>query len=176
MEKTRLRDRSGERGVAMVTAMAAALIISIMAIAVLNMTLRRFELSAFRTDRAVAGAEAEAGVRYAFAWLLVPANQLLVQNAKANERQRYFALSCNPAADVDLDAPGVQAPDRQVPALHMGGTLTPPAVDGVGGKHVVVRIIFGGGAGLPAGEAPLPPGAQYRVRSRTVFGTGEALR
>lgn len=169
----RTKTRTREQGIAMVTALMAALLVSITAAVVLNMTLRRFELSAFRTDHTVATHEAEAGLQYAFARLARDgAFRTAVQNKQSGGRQAYYALSCNPNADVDPVTPGVQLPDEQVSALHMGGTLTPPAVDGTGGKHAVVRIIFGGGLGLPAGEPALPPGAQYRVRATTDFGTG----
>jgi hypothetical protein len=156
-----MKFRHGQQGIAMVTAIVAAVVVSITAAVVLNLTFRRFEMSAFRSDHVVAAAEAEAGLQYAFARLgLDAAFRTAVQNARQGAAQRYYVISCR--QDLEPNTPGVQAPDAHVPALHMGG------------KHVTVRIIFGGGLGLPAGEAPLPAGARYRVRAFADFGTGEA--
>ena len=56
-----------QKGIAMVTAIILALVVSATAAVVLSLTFRRFELSAFRTDHTVAQASDEAGFQYAFA-------------------------------------------------------------------------------------------------------------
>lgn len=168
------RFRNGQEGIAMVTAIVAALIVSITASVVLNLTFRQFELSAFRSTHTVGLQQAEAGLQYAFARLPVdPALEANVRAARAGGFQRYYYLSCNPGpGDILPDIADLQVADEQVTELHMGGTLTPPAVDGVGGRHVTVGIIFGGGLGLPPGEDPLPAGADYRIRAYCHFDVG----
>lgn len=159
----------------MVTAILAALIVSLTAAVVLNMTFRRFELSAFRTDHAVAGLEAEAGLQFAFARLPDPAFQAAVQLKRTalgagaigvNDARAEYIVSC--LADLDPNTAGVQAPDEQVTAIHMGGAR--PAgttVDGTGGKHVTVRIRFF----TNADAAPIAA-RPYRVRASANYGTG----
>ena len=179
MKRMPARDRSGERGIAMVTAMAAAVIISILAVVVLNMTFRRFELSAFRTDRAVAGAAAEAGLKYAFARLQLdttytdlnfpgpPGFANVVQRAGQAVPPRDYVLRCHPLTGL--------AVDQVVPQLHVGakinternpnGTPGPNYGQYVGGKHVTVRIRWDpagtGGAARP-----------YIIRASADYGTG----
>ena len=53
----------------MVTAIVLALIVSVIAAGILSLTMRRFELSAFRTAHAVGMASSESGLQYAFARL-----------------------------------------------------------------------------------------------------------
>lgn len=60
------RQRRSQEGVALATALAAAVVVSLLVIAALNLTLRRFELSAARSDHAQAAQAAEAGLRYVF--------------------------------------------------------------------------------------------------------------
>lgn len=159
----------------MVTAILAALIVSLTAAVVLNMTFRRFELSAFRTDHTVAGMEAEAGLQYAFARLTDPAFQAAVQLKRTalgagaigvNDARAEYIVSC--LADVDPNTAGTQAPDEQITAIHMGGTRV-GAADGTGGKHVTVRIRF-----FTAADAAPIAARPYRVRASTTFGTGGA--
>ena len=59
----------GERGVALPTAIVAALVVSVTALVVLNLTMRRFELSAQRSDHLGSSVASEAGFQYAFARL-----------------------------------------------------------------------------------------------------------
>lgn len=61
-----MRKRCSERGIALPTAIAAAVVVSILAAVVLNLTFRRFELSVSRTSRAEASLAAETGLQYAF--------------------------------------------------------------------------------------------------------------
>ena len=56
-------------GVALVTAIAGALLISVSAAALVGLAWRRFELTAMRTDRAVTLAATESGLQYVFARL-----------------------------------------------------------------------------------------------------------
>ena len=65
----RPREGAGQKGVAMVTAIVLALIVSVIAAGVLSLTMRRFEQSAFRTAHAVGMASSESGLQYAFARL-----------------------------------------------------------------------------------------------------------
>ena len=58
--------RPSERGIALATALVAAVVVSILAVVAINLTFRRFELSAFRTDHGISGHASEAGIRYAF--------------------------------------------------------------------------------------------------------------
>ena len=60
------QDRSGERVIALVIAVAAALVISITAGVVLNITFRRFELSAQRSDHTAGLTATEGATRYLF--------------------------------------------------------------------------------------------------------------
>ncbi len=69
-----------ERGIALPTAIVAALVVSITALVVLNLTMRRFELSAFRSDHARSLIASESGFQYAFARLdLDPAFDIAVR-------------------------------------------------------------------------------------------------
>ena len=153
-----LRSRSGERGIAMVTAIAMALIVSIMAAVVLNLTFRRFEMSAFRTQHAVGMAGSEAGFQYAFARLDRDQPFRTVVQGKA---PGWYVVTCHPTASLDAQLVaqmGVPAaPDAVVPALHMGN------------KHVVVKIRYS-----RPGVDPPPrfAGRPYEVRAGSTFGTG----
>ena len=146
MKRTRW-DRSGEKGIAMVTAIGLALIVSIMAAVVLNMTFRRFELSALRTRHAVAMMGSEAGFQYAFARLdrsnTVPPFRQLVRSKTVNAgTPTWYVVACHPIGATGTpdtlrnDAPELvtqmqlTTTDEVVPALHMGG------------KHVVVKIEY----------------------------------
>ncbi len=182
-----------QKGVAMVTAIVLALVVSAMAAVVLSLTMRRFELSAFRTDHAVAAGTSEAGFQYAFARLAVPAFRTLVDTKRtslgpgavpANDLAAEYVISCHddPAITEDqiLDPDGAGSL-QQAPALHMGGVLdatviAPPATTGGlrGGKHVTVRIRYFTAADITAGFYPAALAARpYRVRSSSNFGTGE---
>ena len=166
-----------QKGIAMVMAIVLALIVSVTAAVVLSLTMRRFELSAFRTDHAVAAGTAEAGFQYAFARLdqdtaYTDANfpgavgfAAVVQakrnslgavarpgDRSANDFAAEYVLTC------DASVPIAQR-DELVPALHMGAAAA--------GKHVTLRIRF-----FTAGDPPPVAGRQYRVRSFSDFGTG----
>lgn len=180
-----------QKGVAMVTAIVLALVVSATAAAVLGLTFRRFELSAFRTDRSVAAGTAEAGFQYAFARLTIPAFRTLVQNKRlavapattpvpADNAAAEYIISCHDDPAVTEDA--VLDPDgtgsQQPPALHMGGVLDGTAPGGLkGGKHLTVRIRFFTQAdidALPASPLKLLLATRpYKVRSLSNFGTGE---
>ena len=172
----------------MVTAIVLALVVSVTAALVLNMTFRRFELSAFRTDRAVAGGTSEAGFQYVFARLArdnafrtaVETKRLALGAGAqpANNAAAEYVISCHddPAAaeDVVLDPDG--AGNQQPPALHMGGVLDATSPGGLrGGKHVRLRIRFFTAADialLPPAQAAILTSRPYRVRSFSWFGTG----
>lgn len=152
--------KKNEQGMALVTAMAAALIISVLAAVVLNMTWRRFEMSAFRSDRAIAGAEAEAAMRYAFARLDL--DQAFHDRVVAKAPKAYV-ITC------DAGIPPGQR-DELIPELHQGAKVDPngpvdPKVRYVGGKHVTVKIKYdptdNGGAAQP-----------YKVSAKATFGKG----
>ena len=159
--------RAGQRGMAMVTAIVLAIIVSVTAAVVLNLTFRRFELSAFRTDHSIAATSAEAGFQYAFA-RLDRDTTYTNPNYPGAVGFRAVVQAKAPAEWVvtcDSSVPVAQR-DELVPALHMGGV--PDGSGGVkGGKHLTVRILF-----LRPADNPPFPNRPYRVRSVATFGTG----
>ena len=186
----------------MVTAVILALVVSATAAVVLTLTLRRFELSAFRTDHAVAEASAEAGLQYAFARLdkdststnsnfpSVQGFKKLVQAKREKmgtngvdlyDEKAEYIVSCHhdPGITEDeiLDPPGTGP--LQPAALHMGGVLATAAPGGLrGGKHVRVLIRFFTDKDLATSAARLqvPAGRPYRVKASSFYGTGEEWR
>ena len=147
--------RGNQRGVAMVTAIVLAVIVSAIAAGVLSLTMRRFELSAFRTDHAVAAATSEAGFQYAFARLDKDAAFKAAVDAKA---PGYYLIYCN--ANPDFPPEFQVAPNEVVPALHMGN------------KHMAVRIRHFTDAGVAPDQNPVFAARPYKVRAVAVFGTG----
>ena len=146
----------------MVTAIVLALIVSATAAVVLSMTFRRFELSAFRTDHAVATGTAEAGFQYVFARM---DRDVAFRTAVQNKRTALGAgavAASNAAAEYvltcDASIPAAQR-DELVPALHMGAATA--------GKHVTLRVRF-----FTAADAPPVAARPFRVRSFSTFGTG----
>ena len=69
-----MRMKPSNRGVAMLIALIAALLVSLTAIITMNLVGRRFHLSAFGTDHAKAFSASEAGVKYALTRLWREAN------------------------------------------------------------------------------------------------------
>ena len=141
-----------QKGIAMVTAIVLALVVSATAAVVLSLTFRRFELSAFRTDHAVAMASAEAGFQYAFARLDKDPVFKAAVDAKA---PGYYLIYChaNPSFPPEYQV----APDETVQALHMGN------------KDMAVLIKHFTAADP---DNPLYPTRPYKVRAVAVFGTG----
>ncbi len=171
MKRTRW-DRSGEKGIAMVTAIGLALIVSIMAAVVLNMTFRRFELSALRTRHAVAMMGSEAGFQYAFARMdRSPAFQTAVKNKTLiASTPTWYVVACHPIGatgtpnTLQNDAPELvtqmqlTTTDEVVPALHMGA------------KHVVVKIkYFRTPAADGVNDNPRFPARPWEVRSGSAY-------
>ncbi len=188
-----------QKGIAMVTAIVLALVVSATAAVVLSLTFRRFELSAFRTDHAVATGSSEAGFQYSFARLDKDRNyndpnfpgppngfKETVQRKRfsaapettgvtdeigsaANAAAEYV-VTCHRSAMPTADLALDEQPVAQR-GLHMG------ALTG-GGKHVIVRIRFYTAvdidniAPLSASKAAILTGRPYRVRSDSTFGTG----
>jgi len=162
-------DRSGQEGIAMVTAIAIALIVSIMAAVVLNMTFRRFELSAARTDHAIGMVAAEAGFQYAFARMdRSQAFRTLVMNK--SPAGSWYVITCHPVTNLDpglvaylTNRTGGTAVDREIRALHMGT------------RHVVLLISYdrpqgNGGTPFPSTSATPRP---YTIRSTSTFAGGQ---
>ena len=85
--------RRGQRGIALPTAVVAALVISIATLVVLNLTMGRFELSAFRSDHTTALISSEAGVQYAFARLEADPS---FENTVRNDNDPPYILSPRP--------------------------------------------------------------------------------
>ena len=150
----------------MVTAIGLALIVSILAAVVLNMTFRRFELSALRTQHAVAMMGSEAGFQYAFGRLdRSTPFRTTVQNKTVNAgTPTWYVVACHPIGatgtpnTLQNDAPELvtqmqlATTDEVVPALH------------VGNKHVVVKIKYYRPADNPRfAERP------YEVRSGSAY-------
>ncbi|MDO8729998.1 MAG: hypothetical protein Q7J69_02270 [Candidatus Omnitrophota bacterium] len=170
--------RAGQKGVAMVTAIVLALIVSVLVAGVLSLTMRRFELSAFRTDHTVAAGTSEAGLQYAFA-------RLAADDAVfgAAVRAKRNALGNGPIADGTAAAEYVVTSDASVPAnqrdelepaLQMGGKVdttvdSPTFGQYVGRKNVTLRIRFFNTA---LNDVPPIANRPYKVRSVSNFGTG----
>lgn len=170
----------------MVTAIVLALVVSVTAALVLNMTFRRFELSVFRTDRSVAGGSSEVGFQYAFARLdkdrlyndpafpAPPVGNGFKETVQRKRNSRGAAAipdtgAANDAAEyvVTCHAAAAADEDQVVEAIHMGSSA---------GKHLTVRIRFFTAAdiaALPAAQQAIVTNRPYKVRSRTNFGTGE---
>jgi hypothetical protein len=172
----------------MVTAIVLALVVSATAALVLNMTFRRFELSAFRTDRSVAGGTSEAGFQYVFARMdkdrayndpafpAPPAGngfRETVQRKRNSQGAGAIAATgaANDAAEYVVTCHDAAATDENqlVPAIHMGPAAT--------GKHLTTRIRFFTQADINAlPNSPLKTllaNRPYKVRSFSNFGTGE---
>jgi len=66
MTYAQYKTHASQRGIALVTAIVAALVISLSAAVILNMTFRRFELSSQRRDRGISLAGIEGATRYIF--------------------------------------------------------------------------------------------------------------
>ena len=142
----------------MVMAIVLALIVSVLAVGVLSLTMRRFELSAFRTDHAVAEAAAEAGFQYAFARL---DQDQAFQNAVDAKAPGYYLIYCH--ASTNFPPEFQVAPDEPpIPALHMGD------------KHIAVRIRRFTNAGVAPDQNPSFATQPYKVRAVAVFGTGDS--
>lgn len=175
--------RKSERGSALVIAMAAAVIVSIIVAVVMNLSIRRFELSAQRTDHEVAKMSSEAGLQYVFARLDIDA---AFRTAVQNKRIVGHPAAAVPLTDataeyvITCDAALIGA-DQVDPRLHVGAKIntevnadgTPGPQNGqyVGGKHVTIRIRFLTAADLAANpnfDAARP----YRIRVDTNFAEG----
>lgn len=131
-------------------AMAVAVILSITAAAVVNLTWRRFELSASRTDRDIALAAAETGLQYAFARLDADEDlrdAITARGKDADSKNDVYVITC------DKDIPR----DELIPALHVSANI-----NNEGGKHVTVRIRFV--------SAPPDPTRPFRVSASADYG------
>lgn len=140
----------------MVTAIVAALVVSITAVVVLNLTFRRFEISAFRSDHAVAAVEAEGGNQFAWAWFLDPANHALVQAAGA----AGYRIAGN--------ADSLPWVENGVQLMGAENEVDPTLV--LGNKIIVVEIVHRAAPPWVAAD----PIRHCRVRALARFGTGEA--
>ena len=151
--------RMNQKGIAMVTAIVLALVVSATVAVVLSLTFRRFELSAFRTDHAVAAAASEAGLQYAFARL--DKDAVFKKAVDDKPASGYYLIYCH--ANTGFPPEYQVAPDATVAALHMGN------------RHVAVRIRHfpdDGTAATPLDTNPLWATRPYKVRAVAVFGTG----
>lgn len=151
-----------EKGLALLTAVAAALVISVTAALVLSLSFKRLQLTAFRSDRAVALAAGEAGLQYSFIRLdNDPGFRAAVRNRTVVAgTPTAYVISCDPA---------VANPNQFVAGLHSGPAHAQGAV-GTGGKHVTVRLtFFRPGVDAPPSGTPARP---YQVVAETLYGTG----
>ena len=157
-----------QRGIAMVSAMLLAAIVSALAVLVINLTFRRFALSAFRTDHMVAEASAEGGFQYAFARLKQDAAFRTAVQAKRDALGRGAIPANNAAAEYVVtcdDTIPVAQRDELVPELHMGVAAA--------GKHLTLRIRFFHNEPLLGFTDAVPlANRPYRIRSSSSFGTG----
>ncbi len=140
------RDRAGQRGIALATAIVAALVVSITALVVLNLTMKRFELSAFRSDHTISLVSSEAGFQYAFARLdLDPVFRAAVENK---------TVAANTPTPYIVSSDPLVAADQTDPRLRVA-------------KDVTLEITF-----LRPQDNPPDPNRPYVVASRSEFGTG----
>ncbi len=161
--------RSEQEGIAIVTALAAALVVSITAAVVLGLTWRRLELSAFRADHDVAVSASEAGLQYALARLdLDAAFRTRVQNKTINaDAPTDYIVACHDLPNITEDQILGNPPVSNANQLHVAMKMNQAGVY-VGGKHVVVRIRFF----RPGVDVPPVPNRPYRISATTEFGTG----
>ncbi|MBI3322503.1 MAG: hypothetical protein HYZ94_02365 [Candidatus Omnitrophica bacterium] len=145
--------KQGERGIALATAIVAALLISVTALVVLGVSMRRFELSAARSDHARAMVSSEAGLQYAFA-------RLAKDSAFENDIR------------TDADPPYVVSPlavNAQVTVPYNGGTQTfivdeqDTSLRTDRDVHVVIDVF----PEVP----PVVPVARLKVHAYSDFGT-----
>lgn len=171
----------------MVMAIVLALVVSVTTALVLNMTFRRFDLSAFRTDHSVAAATSEAGLQYAFARMDKDLTSTIpafpgVSGFRNRVQAKRNNLGAGPIADNTAAAEYVVtsdasvAADELVPALQMGGKVditpgSPTFGQYVGRKNVTLRIRFFNTA-APFNDVPPIANRPYKVRSFSNFGTG----
>lgn len=168
MSAVRVDRRLGQRGIALPTAVAAALVISITALAVLGLTMRRLDLSVFRSDHAVAMASAEAGIQCAFSALAAPTAFEAAVRAKAvNPFPDNVYLLSTLAVGTKIDLPyngGLQefTVDEQSPILRMGWDDAGPAPRPRRNVHVLIEEFA---------EVPpvVPP--RLRIHAYSDFGT-----
>ena len=173
--------RKNNRGVALAVAVTGALIISIIAVVVLNMTYRSFYLSAFQTDHSNAFYAAEAGVQYAFDrlarnsippapvddrfWLRRTDGTFVGNTADPNDPQhRTFQQHVtNKGVGVSfivISDPAVPAVEQGVTYDHFEPSLATGPVGAARTKYVRVRIVDRG-AGAPAPRYEVHGEADY---------------
>ena len=110
--------RTGRRGIALPTAIVAVLVVSITAVVVVNLTMRRFEMSAFRSDRAITRVSAEAGFKYAFTRL--DTDPTFENTVRTDNDPPYVLSPLAVGANIQVPYNGGQQPfivDEQVLAL-----------------------------------------------------------
>lgn len=144
----------GQRGVALATAIVAALVISLTALVVLNLTMKRFELSAFRSDHAISAVSCEAGFQYAFARLDADP---VFDNAVRTDNDPPYVLSPQ-AVGANIQVPYDGATqgfvvDEQVAALRTDRNV-----------HVLIEEFA---------EVPPQVPPRLRVHAYSDFGTGQ---
>lgn len=111
--------RGDDRGIALPTAIVAALVVSITALVVLNLTMRRFELSAFRSDHAISMVSSESGFQYAFARLA--ADPAFENTVRADDDPPYVVSPLAVGTSITVPYDGGQQSftvDEQDAALH----------------------------------------------------------
>jgi hypothetical protein len=182
------KNRSSERGVALVIALSAALVVFFIVMAVLSLTFNRFNLSFLQADRAASFYASEAGIRYAFTRLEVDnvyshsfttgtgpepvsggfaqvVRHAFTHGASHIPARTFFVVTSIP------DPPGGSANDPNVP---VDGSLLAPdlrtndlfmgSVDGSGnhlvGREVTIWIQAGGSGSVP----------EFRVRAFATYG------
>ncbi len=151
-----------ERGAALIVAVIAAIMVTLLAAVVLSVSMERFEFSAFRSDHAKAASGAEAGLRYAFSRLDKdttsngnpgPPNGFK-DDVRFDNDPPYVVTSLETANPV-IDGASV-VPDERTNDLFMGRLLPNPP--GRVGKEVSVVLTYDSGTG------------RYRVRSVSDYG------
>lgn len=155
-----MKRRNGSQGTVLVVAIVAAIVVSLTAVVVLNLTFRRFHLSHMGSDHEAALFASEAGIRYALQRLDVnDTNQLIDKNGKPSgdpniffrDRVKGKALQEPPQELVVSSDPKAPSLDHWEPNLQMGG------------KHVTIGILYN-----PAGA---PSDRPYKVRASSDYGT-----
>lgn len=171
-----------EDGLAMVTAIAAALVVALTAAAVLTITFRRFEFSVFRSDRSAALAETDGATRWIFRRLEVgpdPAHPPPVHTNYAEHVRAALIASAGggPGGTADPADPYVISPEAagtSVNVRYNNAEMTlevdeqAQALNLARPVHVIIDF-----EPQQAGNPVPNSDRRFRIHASAEFGTGE---
>ena len=146
------------KGIALAIAITVSLVISLLAVVVLNMTFRRFNLSFFQQSRAIATYASEAGIQYVDTRLKTDAtfrNAVLAKSSSTLPPSWYLISSmttaeAQAAGHIDVTE---TLDEENIVQLEMGGSVKK--------KEVTIRVREN-----PVGST------QFEVRTKSSYGTG----